>query len=735
MQSQNHSTSFPSPSPQRSRAARRRDQERAFGGRSGLLLLLLLLGSAGSALSVDYPLRWRWSNPRPHGGNIVDMLYIPGLGVTVQVAELGQIFSSADLSFWVARESGTTNDLRAVGFLAPYRRILVTGANGTVLYADNPAEFSPGILTTGATSDWLESVTTSPSLAVAVGDNGAIYTSTNGVHWKKQNSGTTQWLRSVTWGNGTFVAVGENGKLFTSVNGTNWVSHTSGTAEHLNRVTYASSRFTAVAEGGDCRFSTNSGVTWYPEATGAALDLFGTVSWGGTRLVAGDQEVRSQTGTSPWINELARPFGAPTAWTYYMAVRTTEFFLLAGRTGLMEEGYTTNSTLHWVPADESLRNWMWDVVYLSGLYVTVGDRATVLTSGNGASWRLEVVPPALTNSIFLGVGGTTNMLVAVGNAGSLMLSPNVTTNYWQTNVVGTNLIVSNTTGSAFGVLWYALPKVTTNDLQGVGANSNLFVASGANGTVVTSPDATNWTQRATPTTKFLSGVTSWPGGWVAVGDDGAVITSPNGLNWSPVAHFTTNWLYRVRYVGEKLLAVGQNGSIYTSSNGTSWTRLNSGTTKWLNDVTFVDNTWFAVGSSGTVLSSTNSTDWISRGTLTRKNLYGATTDSAQLITVGLEGVILRTQLIPDPTPIQILSYDRLTTSGPQGILAQNIYLFGGRPDQRFTLDHSSALDTNLWITGPQLEFFDGSGTLFYLETITSTNPLPHEYYRAPLILP
>jgi hypothetical protein len=45
------------------------------------------------------------------------------------------------------------------------------------------------------------------------------------------------------------------------------------------------------------------------------------------------------------------------------------------------------------------------------------------------------------------------------------------------------------------------------------------------------------------------------------------------------------------------------------------------------------------------------------------------------------------------------------------------------------------LETNSWIIGPQLEFFDGSGTLFYLETITSSNPPPREFYRATLITP
>jgi len=42
----------------------------------------------------------------------------------------------------------------------------------------------------------------------------------------------------------------------------------------------------------------------------------------------------------------------------------------------------------------------------------VGDRATVVTSGNGIDWSLELVPDSVTNSIFLGVGGTTNLLLA-----------------------------------------------------------------------------------------------------------------------------------------------------------------------------------------------------------------------------------------------------------------------------------------------------------------------------------
>src|SRR6266498_6530 len=110
-----------------------------FASPKGTTLLFLAgwfwLGGGGGAWAVDFPLRWRWSNPRPHEANIVDMALPQGFqGSAIQVAELGQMFSSGDLNLWIPRASGTSNDLRAVTFLGP--RIIVTGANGTVLYAD-----------------------------------------------------------------------------------------------------------------------------------------------------------------------------------------------------------------------------------------------------------------------------------------------------------------------------------------------------------------------------------------------------------------------------------------------------------------------------------------------------------------------------------------------------------------------------------------------------------------------
>jgi len=701
----------------------------ALGARAtgGLLLVGWLLFIALHACGAESPIRWRWSNPRPHGGNIVDMAYSFGQGAAVQVAELGQIFSSGDLNLWIPRASGTSNDLRGVAFFGS--RILVVGQSGTVLYADSLDDFRPGTLMGGPIDDWFEAVAASPSLAVAVGDNGVIYTSTNGVAWRRQTS-ANQWLRGVTYGAGNFVAVGESGKIITSPNGSAWTPRAAGlTAENFNRVSFANGRFMAVAESGVYAFSLSGGTNWVAEVTGASNDLFYAASAAGTRLIVGENEVRSQALAGPWVNELAGA-NSPALWTYYSAVLGPDAFHIAGRTGLMEEGrYGTNGApFVWVRGDESARQWLWDVANPTNLYVAVGDRATILTSGNGVDWRLEVPPDSATNSIFFGVGGTSNLLVAVGDKGSLIVSPNVVT-----NVIGTNGVITNF--STFGVLWYAVGPTTTNDLQGIAATTNLFVVTGDKGCILTSPDGSNWTLRVSPTNRFLSSVTPWPGGWVATGDDGAIVTSADGMTWSLVLPPTTNWLYRVRYLGEKLITVGQNGAILTSSNGANWTKQTSGTTKWLNDVVLVEDTWYVVGNSGTVLTSTNAVNWASVGAITRKNLYAAATDSRQLVTVGIEGVILRSQVVPHTNAVRILSYDHVSTNGAFGKIMQNVFLFGGKTDQQFTLDYRANFETNAWITGPQLEFFDGSGTLFYLETLTTTNPPLREFYRGTLLIP
>lgn len=695
----------------------------------GFGLVLWLAGTLAGQAAVELPLRWRFSNPVPHGNNIVDMAYLPGSpGLWVQVAERGQLYTSSDFDLWIPRATGTTNALRGVTFLG--QRLLVVGAYGTVLYADALDRVQRGQLSDNNTNDWLEAVAASPTLAVAVGDAGAIYTTTNGVFWQRQNAGISTWLTGVAYGAGTFVAVGDAGFIATSADGSSWTPRASGTTSDLNRVAYLGGlRFLAVGQGGLSLISSNAGQTWFLDRCGATNHLYSAAALATARLVCGRTEVwLNETGL--WSNQLARPDGPP-AWTYYTSLGQGSVWTLAGQTGLMVEGYKTNlAPVLWQMPFDSPRHWLWDLVRVDDLYVAVGDRATVMTSGDGVNWSLELVPEAVTNSIFLGVGGSTNLLVAVGDAGTIIISPSLETNLPPSGGTGSGPAGTNRPSSSLGVIWFALPRLGTNDLQGVAYGQGLYVVTGAKGSVFTSPNGTNWTRRTTPVTNFLSSVTAWPGGFVASGDDGALLTSPNGINWTVRSAGTTNWLYRVRYLGTNLIAVGQNGTIRTSSDGINWVARTSGTSRWLTDVTLIADTYFVVGQGGTVLCSTNLATWSPVGTITAKDLYAAATDSRQLIVAGVEGLILRSPVLPDLTPITILRYARLRSA--DGLWAENLFLFAGKPDQRFTLDYRAGLGTNAWITGPQLEFYSSDGTLYYLETLPASNAPPQEFYRATL---
>jgi hypothetical protein len=62
----------------------------------------------------------------------------------------------------------------------------------------------------------LRGVAYGDGLFVAVGNDGTILTSPDGVNWTVQTSGTDHSLHGVTYGNGLFVAVGDNGTILTS---------------------------------------------------------------------------------------------------------------------------------------------------------------------------------------------------------------------------------------------------------------------------------------------------------------------------------------------------------------------------------------------------------------------------------------------------------------------------------------------------------------------------------------
>lgn len=84
--------------------------------------------------------RWRWSNPLPHGNNVLDMLVTTDLGV--QVGDGGTIYvRRTDRERWAPAVSGVTNYLRSVAMMG--ERLIVSGENGCILWSDEQGHVSP----------------------------------------------------------------------------------------------------------------------------------------------------------------------------------------------------------------------------------------------------------------------------------------------------------------------------------------------------------------------------------------------------------------------------------------------------------------------------------------------------------------------------------------------------------------------------------------------------------------
>lgn len=691
-----------------------------------LLCLLWMGGALLSCADDGGSLRWRWSNPAPHGNNIVDMSWSSAAGYAVQVTERGGLYTSEDLERWIPRVSGTKEALRSAAFLGS--RLVITGASGTVLYADGPERVQTGELLDGPTVDWLEAVAVAEDVVVAVGDNGAVYRSEDGVRWRREASGVTDWLRGVTYGNGIFVAVGEDGAIIKSGDGRKWDRVASEAGADLNRVGYVSGVFVAVGDEGLIKVSAD-GTGWEQQSIGATGHLYDVTAGPEGWLIVGDGECWIYEGNT-WINQLSGPASGLPSWTYYAALGGSDWFLVAGRTGVTVEGLRDGpGEYEWLMQGSSPRQWLFDVVWTGNQFVAVGDRANVVTSGTGVDWEMEIVPVSLTNSIFLGVGGTTNLLVAAGNQGSLMISPNTEMDLVLTNSSGT---VITQTVSTIGVIWHAVdPRPTSRDLQGITYHDGHYYVVGEDGLILRSADGADWTQQVPPTTGFLSGITGFGAGLVACGDDGALVYSADGDDWEAVESGTTNWLYRVRWVHGQLLAVGQNGVMLASMDGLHWSPRSTGTDRWLYDVTSIDDQILVVGAGGTVLRSRDGMDWESPGTLTGKVLSGVANDGRRMVVVGGEGVILRSLIVPDLTPIEILSYSRIRETGSDTV--QNLFLFSGNVDQRFTLDYRSSLGSGFWNEGLTLEFMESEGTLIHLESLGAADAPAEGYFRGTVL--
>ena len=130
---------------------------------------------------------------------------------------------------------------------------------------------------------------------LAVGKDGTIITSTNGLGWTSSGPGGGKNLKGIAYGNGVYVAVGNDARVFTSSDGRNWQRRILEPQRNFEDITFGGGRFLAVGENG-ALFTSDDGTNWLRRVTVCNNDLRSILFAEGSYYAAGNNETILQSG-------------------------------------------------------------------------------------------------------------------------------------------------------------------------------------------------------------------------------------------------------------------------------------------------------------------------------------------------------------------------------------------------------------------------------------------------------
>jgi hypothetical protein len=158
---------------------------------------------------------------------------------------------------------------------------------------------------------------------------------------------------------------------------------------------------------------------------------------------------------------------------------------------------------------------------------------------------------------------------------------------------------------------WQFPYPQGNQLLAVTYGGGQFVATGANGAIITSPDGYTWTNQTSGVSANLNGVAYDGNEYAAVGDGGVILMSSNATTWTQIPAVTANTLRGVAGNANwsfnglpQFLAVGDSGTAAGCNGGTNWSLASTGTSNALYTVisyNYPNPCFLAAGSNGTLI--------------------------------------------------------------------------------------------------------------------------------------
>lgn len=376
---------------------------------------LYLVGQAATIVASSDGVHWRRvaAAPKATGNPASPRPFLwqmaIGDGHRITVGDFGAILASGIARGFKGVRSPTREILR--GAVYDRGRFVVVGSGGVVLrWSGSRLGWRRG---QAATAVDLRGVAWTGRLFVAVGDEGTVVVSSDGLRWRPAQSAMPCALLGVARGARRLVAVGGHGMIRISDDGQRWRSMSRPTNEDLYAVVHGRGGFVAVGTHGVVLRSTD-GQRWRRDRHATSLNLH-AITWTGREYLAG-----GDLGTMLASREGRR-------WTVvnfpgYHAVRA-----FASRGGMIVAAGSGTVALrspggHWSLQSIGFQHFWTGVAYGAGRFVIVGHNGTALVSSDGgASWtsvttgiavNLDAV--AWTGTEFLATGAGTAVASADG---------------------------------------------------------------------------------------------------------------------------------------------------------------------------------------------------------------------------------------------------------------------------------------------------------------------------------
>ena len=247
---------------------------------------------------------------------------------TTAGAGKGYIFTSnlsggASGSTWTRIDIDGPHFLAAVAYDSVSGRFVTAGAGNKIYYAKNPALSSgtdawTAVDKPGGSTAAVRAATAAGGRFMLTGDNGAVFTSTDGITWTLGSAGVSVSLEAVAGnGAGVFVAGGHDGASSVLVrstdNGATWSRVNVPFTGTIRGMTYADFRFRTVGGTSTMLISADNGATWNAE-TSQFSGLFRAIVRTPKGYVAGGSNgaiaTLSQPAASPVISDRTLTAGA-----------------------------------------------------------------------------------------------------------------------------------------------------------------------------------------------------------------------------------------------------------------------------------------------------------------------------------------------------------------------------------------------------------------------------------------